>query len=107
MEEYILLTAILGGCQFYLDTVDPIDAVDKQYQDEDEGNLYPSAIVPFACLIPRLTFMPYCNFAIRGFSEMKVKSLRFQVNGRGTMSPMKMDISTTKRTNTYRQQTSA
>ena len=47
-----------------------------------------------------LTFMPYCNFAIMGFSEMKVKSLRFQVNGRGTMSNMKIVISTTSRTNT-------
>lgn len=94
------MTAVLGGCQFDLDTVDSIDAVNEQYQDEDERNLRPSAIVLDALLVPLLTFMPYCNFAIMGFSEMKVKSLRFQVNGRGTMSNMKMAISTTSRTNT-------
>lgn len=46
------------------------------------------------------TFKPYCNFAISGLSEMKVKSLRFQVNGSGTMSSMKMPISAIKSINT-------
>lgn len=47
------------------------------------------------------TFMPYCNFAIIGLSEMKVNSLRRQVNGRGTIRAQKMAISVTKRRNTY------
>lgn len=40
-----------------------------------------------------LTFMPYCSFAIIGLSEIKVNSLRRHVNGRGTMSARKMNIS--------------
>jgi hypothetical protein len=44
--------------------------------------------------------MPYCNFATIGLSEMKVKSLRRQVNGRGTMRARKMNISVTNRRKT-------
>ena len=46
------------------------------------------------------TFMPYCSFATKGFSEIKVKSLRFQENGRGTMSNMNTAISATSRRKT-------
>jgi hypothetical protein len=46
------------------------------------------------------TFIPYCNFAISGDSEIKVKSFLRKVNGRGTMRPMKMDISVTRRRKT-------
>ena len=48
------------------------------------------------------TFMPYCNFAIIGLSDMKVKSLRRQVNGRGTIRAMKMTISVTNRRKTWK-----
>jgi hypothetical protein len=55
-------------------------------------------------LLPRYdasrTFMPYCNFAIIGLSEMNVKSLRRHVNGRGTMRAQKMSISVTRRRKT-------
>jgi hypothetical protein len=44
--------------------------------------------------------MPYCNFAIIGLSEMKVKSLRRHVNGRGTIRAQKMSISVTRRRKT-------
>lgn len=47
------------------------------------------------------TFIPYCNFATMGLSDMKVKSFLLQVNGKGTMSSMKMVISATSRRNTY------
>lgn len=46
------------------------------------------------------TFMPYCNLATIGLSEMNVKSLRRQVNGSGTMRAQKMSISVTKRRKT-------
>ena len=46
------------------------------------------------------TFKPYCNFAISGFSEMKVKSLRFTEYGRGTISKPKTLISNTRSANT-------
>jgi hypothetical protein len=46
------------------------------------------------------TFMPYCSFAIIGLSEMKVKSLRRHVKGRGTMRAQKMSISVTRRRKT-------
>ena len=46
--------------------------------------------------------MPYCNFAIMGLSEMKVKSLRRQVNGSGTIRARKMSISATKRRKTWK-----
>jgi hypothetical protein len=44
--------------------------------------------------------MPYCNFAIIGLSEMKLKSLRRHVNGRGTIKARKMSISVTRRRKT-------
>ena len=44
--------------------------------------------------------MPYCSFAISGFSEMKVKSLRLKEYGRGTMSKAKIAISNTRSANT-------
>lgn len=37
-----------------------------------------------------------------GLSEMKVKSLRRQVNGSGTMRAQKMSISVTKRRKTWK-----
>ena len=46
------------------------------------------------------TFKPYCSFAISGFSEMKVKILRFIEYGRGTMSKPKTLISNTRSANT-------
>ncbi len=39
--------------------------------------------------------MPYCNFATSGLSEMKLKSLRRQVKGSGTMRSMNKLISPT------------
>lgn len=46
--------------------------------------------------------MPYCNFAMSGFSEMKLNNFRFQVNGRGMMSNMKTLISNTSSKNTWK-----
>lgn len=45
--------------------------------------------------------MPYWNFATSGFSDMKVKSLRFMVYGSGTIRAQKMAISNIRSTNTY------
>jgi hypothetical protein len=45
-------------------------------------------------------FIPYCNLAIMGLSDMKVKSLRRQVNGSGTIRARKMAISVTRRRKT-------
>lgn len=42
------------------------------------------------------TFMPYCNFATSGFSEMKVKRVLFHVNGSGTINAMNSTISKTR-----------
>jgi hypothetical protein len=47
-----------------------------------------------------VTFNPYCNLAIIGLSARKVKSLRFTVNGIGTMRAMKTTISKTSRRKT-------
>jgi hypothetical protein len=46
--------------------------------------------------------MPYCSFAIIGLSEMKVKSLRRHVNGRGTMRARKINISVTNKRKTWK-----
>lgn len=46
------------------------------------------------------TFRPYWSFAMIGLSEMKAKSLRFTVNGRGTMRARKTAISKTRRRKT-------
>jgi hypothetical protein len=44
--------------------------------------------------------MPYCSFAMRGLSEMKVKSFLLQVNGKGMMRSINIVISMTNRRNT-------
>ena len=46
------------------------------------------------------TFKPYCNLAIIGLSDMKVKSLRFMENGMGMMRDTKTAISNTRRAKT-------
>ena len=48
----------------------------------------------------KVIFIPYCNLATSGLSEMKLNIFRFMVKGIGRMSAMKTTISTTKRTNT-------
>jgi hypothetical protein len=58
---------------------------------------YPSSLL---LNLAFLTFIPYCSFAIIGLSDTKVKSLRLQVNGRGTIRAMNITISVTRRTNT-------
>lgn len=62
--------------------------------------IYDLSAAVYLMVLAAPTFMPYCNFATSVFSEMKVKSLRFQVNGRGTMSSMKTAISATSSANT-------
>ena len=93
--------AALSFSELDLNAVDTIHTVDEQDQYEDEGNLSSSEPLPVKrggkC---RATFMPYCSFAMSGFSEMKVKSLRFMEYGRGTMSNPKMLISNTRSANT-------
>jgi len=44
--------------------------------------------------------MPYCSLATIGFSLMKVKRPRFQVNGSGRMRDTKMTISNMRRAKT-------
>jgi len=46
------------------------------------------------------TFMPYCTFAMRGLSEMKVNSFLRQVNGIGMISAIKTTISNMRSINT-------
>lgn len=73
-------TALLfGSRELYLHPVDPIDAVNEQNQYEYEGDL--PLIREYSCMSNGVepTFMPYCNLATSGLSEMKVKSLRLQV----------------------------
>jgi hypothetical protein len=84
-----------------LHAVHAVDAVDEQDQYEDEGDLLVSvdAFVGPGC-DGLYTFKPYWSFATSGFSDTKVKSLRFTVNGRGMMRVMKTAISKTRRANT-------
>lgn len=49
----------------------------------------------------KVIFNPYCSLATSGFSEMKVKTFRFIVKGRGMMSVMKTTISKTRRAKTW------
>ena len=67
--------------------LDPLSA-----DSDDIGDLYTRECI---------TFIPYCIFAMIGLSARKVKSLRFIVNGMGTMRPMKTTISKTRRKKTY------
>ena len=94
----------LGKLQ--LNAVNAVDTVNEQDQDEDKRDLHCVS----RCFILRCcklrTLIQYCNFAIAGLSEMKVRSLRFQVKGIGTMSDMKTTISKTRSTNTYREHSS-
>jgi len=85
--------------QLNLNAVNAVDTVKEQNQNEDKRYLDMS--MPFFGDIRAvLTFIPYCILATIGLSAKKVKSLRFQVKGIGTMRAMKMTISRTRRQNT-------
>lgn len=91
--------------QFDLDTVDTVDTVDEQDKNEDERYLWLCLDSEFARVadtggVWRRTFIPYCSLATMGLSDMKVKSFRLTVKGRGTIRPTKIAISVTRRTNT-------
>lgn len=95
-------STILGESRkLLLHPEDPVDAVDEQNQDEDKGDLLPVNNATHQIMPADHTFKPYCNFAMIGLSEMKAKSLRLMVNGRGTMRARKTAISKTKRRKTY------
>lgn len=49
-----------------------------------------------------LTFNPYCNLAIIGLSDMKVKRPRLMLNGNGMMRLINTTISKTRRAKTWR-----
>lgn len=85
-------------CQLNLDAVDTVHTVDEQDKDEDECDLRVVGFVTFRkrVLLCLPTLRPYCNFAMSGFSLMKVKSLRLMVNGIGTIRDMKTTISKTR-----------
>jgi hypothetical protein len=88
--------------QLDLHAVHTVDTVNEQDQNEykrylDAGQMYVKPVER-----GYHTFMPYCNFATIGLSEMKVKSLRRQVNGSGTIRARKMSISVTKRRKTWK-----
>jgi hypothetical protein len=88
--------------QLDLHAIYTVDAVNKQDQNEYERYLDASQMNVEPIDRTHHTFMPYCNFATIGLSEMKVKSLRRQVNGSGTIRARKMSISVTKRRKTWR-----
>ena len=94
--------AALGLSQLDLYAVNTVHAIDEQDQYKDERDLL--SCEPLHMKTGRSaepsTFMPYCSFAMSGFSEMNVKSLRFIEYGNGTMSNPKMLISNTKSANT-------
>jgi hypothetical protein len=82
-----------------LHTVDTVDTVREEDEDEDECNLSVSGRVNQA-ISCGLTFMPYWSFATIGLSEMKLNSLRLAVKGIGMMRVMNSTISATRRANT-------
>ena len=96
-----LIATLRRSRQLNLDTVDTVHTINEKDQDKDEGYLKHFSNCVHDCNVIMLTLIPYCNFATNGLSEMKVKSLRFQVYGKGTMSSMNMLISETSRRNTY------
>lgn len=89
--------------QLNLNAVDAVDAVKEKDENEDKRDLGLSAvfIASLQLSLDLFTFIPYCILATIGLSARKVKSLRFQVNGIGTMRAMKMTISKTRRRNTW------
>lgn len=101
-------TTFFEGSHLNLDTVDAVDAVEEEDQDEDERDLSKErseiSFSQFADINGLLqflyTFIPYCTFATIGLSDMKVKILRFMVNGIGMMRPTKTTISKTRSRNT-------
>jgi hypothetical protein len=101
------LVVLANGRKFNLDAVHAVDAVNEEDEDEDECNLCGEGQCQFHLIGAGVhTFMPYCSFAIMGLSDTKVKSLRRQVNGRGTIRAMKMTISVTNRRKTWKRNNS-
>ena len=92
---------VFGLRELDLDAVDAVHTVDEEDEDKNERDLSSfSTREQMRTETVSHTFKPYCNLAMRGFSEMKVKSLRFMVKGRGMMSDMKTTISNTRSANT-------
>ena len=100
-------TLALEGSHLKLDTVDAVDTVQEEDQNEDECYLlllsnHCQSHPGFSCC----TFIPYCNFATIGLSDMKLKNLRLILYGNGAMMMQKRNISTTRRTKTWRESVS-
>lgn len=94
--------SVLGqSLHFDLNTIDPIDAVEEEDENEDEGDLPMSREWQPASRIEQRTFMPYCILATIGLSEMKLNIFRLTVKGMGMMRARNNTISATRRTNTY------
>jgi hypothetical protein len=92
---------IFGLGEFELYAIDAVHTIDEEDEDEDESYLVLSQHTRAQNdLVIIRTFMPYCTFATRGFSEMNVNKLRFMLKGRGMMRDMKTSISKTRRANT-------
>lgn len=85
-----------------LNAIHTVHTVDEEDKDEDKGYL-PRVSLALLAVRNRAchTFIPYCNLATIGLSEMKAKSFLLHVYGNGTMSNIKMVISATSRRNTY------
>lgn len=108
MFEYIphISTLFREGGHLQLYPVHPVDAVNEQDEDEDKCDLkYPLLSGTRKRIVEKPTLRPYCNFAITGLSETKVKSLRLTAKGRGTIRPIKTPISRTRRQKTCSQST--
>jgi len=94
------LALFSSGTKLELDAINAVDTVDEQDQDEDKGYLVCCQLGGSFNKLVYLTFIPYCNFATNGFSEMKLNNLLFQVKGIGMINVMKRTISKTRRRNT-------
>lgn len=84
------------GRHFDLDSVNAVDAVEEKNEDEDEGDLESVSLLLPGKITIVPTFIPYCNFATRGLSEIKLNIFRLIVKGIGTTKAMKSTISDTK-----------
>ena len=96
------LTLVRNG-QFYLYAVDSVNAINEENKDKDKSYLMSLSTTiseKKRTWTELLTFMPYCNFAMIGLSDMKVNNLRRHVKGNGMINAMKMTISVTRRRNT-------
>ena len=102
--RYIPSLVLIGLRELDLNSVDAVDTVNEEDQDEDKCNFHPVLKFRHDWTFAAVWGVSRCLLIDddrEGWAYMKVNILRRMVNGRGMMSPTKRAISATRSRKTY------